>query len=117
MDWRGKGSVGIAQIQIDIAIFHKLVYVTDEEIEKYQNSDDAVQRFGGKKPSRNQALRILVGKRLMEPEVAIETVAREIRKILENIQACSFSPWKNNFLTGEINFVDQNPNQIYDSIR
>jgi hypothetical protein len=44
-------------------------------------------------------------------------VAREIRKILENIQACSFSPWKNNFLTGEINFVDQNPNQIYDSIR
>src|SRR5574341_1015377 len=32
----GKGSVGIAQIQIDTAIFHKLVDVTEKDIQKYQ---------------------------------------------------------------------------------
>jgi hypothetical protein len=118
-EWVGveKGSVGIAQIQIDTAIFHKLVDVRDEEIEKYQNSTEATQRFGGNKPSRDQALRVLIGKKLMQPEIAIEAAAREIRKILENIKACPFSPWKNNFLIGEINPVNQSPNQIYGFIK
>ncbi|MGH7890586.1 MAG: hypothetical protein ACRENF_08560, partial [Thermodesulfobacteriota bacterium] len=54
-EWIGveKGSVGIAQIQIDTAIFHRLVEVSDKEIEQYQSSSEAAQRFGGKKPSRN----------------------------------------------------------------
>ncbi|MBI2487590.1 MAG: hypothetical protein HYW01_11700 [Deltaproteobacteria bacterium] len=118
-EWIGveKGSVGIAQIQIDTAMFHKLVDVREEEIDKYQNSTEATQRFGGKKPSRNQALRILIAQKLMHPEIAIEAAAREIKKILENIKACSPSPWINNFLTGKINLTNHNPNQIYKFIK
>ena len=118
-EWIGveKGSVGIAQIQIDTAMFHKLVDVREEEIDKYQNSTEAAQRFGGKKPSKNQAIRILIAQKLMQPEIAIEAAAREIKKILENIQACTFRPWKSNFLTGEINLTDGNPNQIYKFVK
>jgi len=113
----GKGSVGIAQIQIDTAIFHKLVDVTVEDIQKYQNSNEAVQKFGGKKPSRNETIRIITGKKLTEPGMAIEAAAREIRKILENIKACSSSSWTNNFLNGEIMLTNGNQSQIYDFIK
>ena len=113
----GKGSVGIAQIQIDTAIFHKLVDVTVEDIQKYQNSNEAVQKFGGKKPPRNETIRIITGGKLSEPVIAIEAAAREIRKILENIKACSSSPWTNNFLNGEIILSNGNPNQIYNFIK
>jgi hypothetical protein len=118
-EWIGvdKGSVGIAQIQIDTAMFHKLVDVRKEEIDRYQNSTAASQRFGGRKPSKNEVLRILIAQKLMQPEIAIEAAAREIKKILENIQACTFRPWKSNFLTGEINLTDGNPNQIYKFVK
>ncbi len=118
-EWVGveKGSVGIAQIQIDTAIFHKLVDVTDAEIKKYQNSSKAVQRYGDKKPSTNQALRILVGEKLIQPEIAIEAAAREIRKILESIKDCSYSPWREHFISGEIKLKDRNPDQIYDYVK
>ena len=118
-EWIGveKGSVGIAQIQIDTAIFHKLVDVSEEEIDKYRTSTEAAQRFGGKKPSRNQALRILTGQKLMQPEIAIEAAAREIKKILQNIKACSRGTWRNNFLTGEIKLANRDPNEIYSFVR
>ncbi len=113
----GKGSVGIAQIQIDTAIFHKLVDVTEEDNQKYQNSNEAVQKFGGKKPSRNEAIRIIIGKKLTQPEIAIEAAAREIRKILENIKACSLSPWTNNFITGELLISKGDSDHIYNFIK
>ena len=113
----GKGSVGIAQIQIDTAIFHKLVDVTEEDIQKYQNSNEAVQKFGGKKSPRNETIRIITGEKLSEPGIAIEAAAREIRKIIENIKACSLSPWTNNFLNGEIILTNGDPSQIYDFIK
>ncbi|HEX3036300.1 MAG TPA: hypothetical protein VHT73_14475 [Thermodesulfobacteriota bacterium] len=113
----GRGSVGIAQIQIDTAIFHKLVDVTGEEIERYQNSSEAAQSFGDGKPSKEEALKILVGKKLTQPEIAIEAAAREIRKILENIRNCSNSSWEKNFLTQEIKLASLSPDQIYNSIR
>ncbi|MGH7799045.1 MAG: hypothetical protein ACREOW_00250 [Thermodesulfobacteriota bacterium] len=113
----GKGSVGIAQIQIDTAIFHKLVDVTEEDIQKYQNSNEAVQKFGGKKPPRNETIRIITGEKLTEPGIAIEAAAREIRKIIENIKACSLSPWTNNFITGEIILSKEDSYQIYDFIK
>jgi hypothetical protein len=113
----GKGSVGIAQIQIETAIFHKLVDVSEEDIHEYQDSNEGARRFDGKKPTRNEALSILVGKKLSEPGMAIEAAAREIRKILENIKACSSSPWTNNFLTGEIALAKGDPYQIYDFIK
>jgi hypothetical protein len=118
-EWFGvrKGSVGIAQIQIDTAIFHKLVDITNEDIIKYQNSTEAAQRFNGKKPSRNEAIRIITGKKLAEPETAIEAAAREIRKILENIKACSSSSWTSTFITGELILSKEDPYQIYDFIR
>jgi len=113
----GKGSVGIAQIQIDTAIFHKLVDVTEEDIQKYQNSTEAVQRFGDNKPHKNETIKIITGKKLTEPAIAIEAAAREIRKILENIKACSSSSWTNNFLNGEIILTNGDPSQIYDFIK
>ncbi|MGH7890292.1 MAG: hypothetical protein ACRENF_07045, partial [Thermodesulfobacteriota bacterium] len=118
-EWIGvdKGSVGIAQIQIDTAMFHKLVDVREEEIDRYQNSTEASQRFGGKKPSKNQALKILTGQKLMQPEIAIEAAAREIKKILQNIKACSRGTWRNNFLTGEIELANRDPNEIYSFVR
>src|SRR3990172_913933 len=113
----GKGSVGIAQIQIDTAIFHKLVDVTEEDIQKYQNSTEAVQRFGDNKPHKNETIKIITGKKLTEPAIAIEAAAREIRKILENIKACSSSSWTNNFLNGEIILTNGDPSQIYEFIK
>ncbi len=114
-EWIGveKGSLGIAQIQIDTAIFHKLVEVTEKEIEHYRNSTEAAQRFGGKKPSRNQSLRILVAQELMQPEIAIEAAAREIRNIFDNIKNCPNSPWRENFIKRKNELNSQNPDQIY----
>jgi len=114
-EWIGveKGSLGIAQIQIDTAIFHRLVEVSDKEIEQYKNSTEAAQRFGGKKPSRNQSLRILVAQKLMQPEIAIEAAAREIRNILDSITNCPNSPWRENFIHGKIELNSQNSDQIY----
>ncbi|MCI0454867.1 MAG: hypothetical protein L0Y68_07735 [Candidatus Dadabacteria bacterium] len=113
----GKGSVGIAQIQIDTAIFHKLVDVKEKDIEEYQNSNEAAKKFDGTKPTREEALNTLVGKKLSEPGIAVEAAAREIKKILDNIKACYPSPWTNNFLNGEISLTKGDPYQIYDFIK
>lgn len=113
----GKGSVGIAQIQIDTAIFHHLVDVIEDEIENYRNSPEAAHRFGKEKPSKEQIRRIVTGEKLIQPEIAIEAAAREIRKILENIEACSRRRWRDNFLKKEIKLANRNPDQIYDLLK
>jgi len=120
------GSSGIAQINVQTAIEHNLVDVTQEEM------DACIARFGtvdaaiaadavragmewvgfGSGPAPMTARQLVVWEKLNEPKYAIEAAAREIDFALNRINSNLDKTWGSYFLEGPID-----RNDIYANIK
>jgi hypothetical protein len=89
-----RGSLGIAQIQVDTAIRDRLVDVDPREAESALRTA-GVHIHGRLTPSAIQAgLRLRVAQRLQVPQVAVEAAAREIEILLLRMGQHRNRPWQ-----------------------
>lgn len=106
-----KGSLGIAQIQVQTAIDHKLIDVSEDEINNYIKDNSVI-----KNATKEEAVKEITANKLKNPSLAVEASAREIKIILNKALASPNSKWAQNFLklpvTKEINNMDDLMNNV-----
>jgi RHS repeat-associated protein len=113
-----EGSVGIAQIQIQTAIDFGLVDVAETEISDFirkctlSKTDREGYTFEVA-PTREDAIKHLVGEKLKAPEVAIEAAARRIEQLLR-LALGSPNKFANEFLLAFPSFAADIYSQVDD---
>jgi antitoxin component YwqK of YwqJK toxin-antitoxin module len=122
-----RGSVGMAQININTAKEHGLVDVTEDDINEFLGTEtlpvkpqeDPFRSVGPMQPGeaeysleehlrsiREYAIDYITWERLNQPEYAIEGAAREINWILENVNKNLDKTWAKSLLKGPIDRSD-----------
>lgn len=117
------GSLGIAQIQVDTALKHKLLnfhgdaQAIQADAALRQKNCVSYSRSGicmGATRYADRIRRYLVRKRLTIPEFAIEAAAREVRRLLELMTKHPNNPWQQKFGFSLNNFSQiTTPNDVY----
>lgn len=104
-----KGSVGIAQIQIDTAIDFGLVDVSEAEIEAagFNSSTEGEAVVA----DRKLAVRVITREKLKDPEIAIEAMARRVEQLLMTALTKPNDFAKEFLLPSQLPIVD-----IYDAV-
>ena len=97
-----RGSVGMAQINVKVAVRHGLVDVSAAEVDRYLRSDVATANNPLWEEWYYGTIDYITWEKLNQPEYAIEAAAREIDLILQRANENLDKTWTKSLLNGPI---------------